>query len=130
VLEALTRRFRLADDVDLLKILHECPEPPLLSGADFYGIASSSWLTACKRALTGDRDSRKPIEEAKKRPRLFQEDFDDEGQNSPQPEEEETRIIVNQEDFLQASKELTPSLTTNDIVRYYALRDTLQGKAR
>ncbi|KAJ8907325.1 hypothetical protein NDN08_007439 [Rhodosorus marinus] len=130
VLEALTRKFRLRDDVDLMKILDECPEPPLLSGADFYGLASSSWLAACKRTLTGGPDNRKPAEEVKKRPRLFQEDSDDEGQNCPQLEEEEARIIVTQEDFLMASKELTPSLTTADIARYYALRDNFQGRAK
>mmetsp|Transcript_14503 Transcript_14503/g.58794 ORF Transcript_14503/g.58794 Transcript_14503/m.58794 type:complete len:584 (-) Transcript_14503:2482-4233(-) len=130
VLEALTRKFRLCDDVDLMKVLDECPEPPLLSGADFYGLASSSWLSACKRTLTGGPDNRKPVEEPKKRPRLFQEDLDDEGQNSTRPDEEEARIIVTQEDFLVASKELTPSLTTADIARYYMLRDRFQGRAK
>lgn len=51
VLQALTRKFCLADDVDISSVLEAVPEPPLLSGADLYALAADAWLHAAKRTV-------------------------------------------------------------------------------
>ncbi len=51
VLRALTRKFVLADDVDLALVLQQAPKPPLLSGADLYALASEAWLLAARRKV-------------------------------------------------------------------------------
>lgn len=51
VLQALTRKFCLADDVDISTVLEAVPEPPLLSGADLYALAADAWLHAAKRTV-------------------------------------------------------------------------------
>lgn len=47
VLHALTRKFALADDVDILEVAQKCPER--FTGADLYGVAADAWLRAMKR---------------------------------------------------------------------------------
>jgi SpoVK/Ycf46/Vps4 family AAA+-type ATPase len=51
VLRALTRKFCLADDVDLGSVLEGVPGPPLLTGADLYALAADAWLLAAKRSV-------------------------------------------------------------------------------
>jgi len=49
VLEALTSKFQLAPDVDLQQVLASAP--PVLTGADLYGLAAQAWVRAAKRTL-------------------------------------------------------------------------------
>lgn len=50
ILRALTRKFDLSDDVDLLSVVQRCPFT--MSGADFYALASDALLLAIKRKIT------------------------------------------------------------------------------
>ena len=49
VLQALTRKFKLADDIDLPIIAEKCP--PTFTGADMYALSSDAWMTALKRTV-------------------------------------------------------------------------------
>ena len=46
---ALTRKFELDADVDLLDLAGRCP--PLLTGADMYALCADAWMNALKRAV-------------------------------------------------------------------------------
>lgn len=50
VLQALTRKFVLSQDVNLEEISRECP--PRLTGADLYGVCSRAWMRAFKREVS------------------------------------------------------------------------------
>jgi SpoVK/Ycf46/Vps4 family AAA+-type ATPase len=45
----LTRKFKLAADVDLAAISRACPKT--LSGADLYALAADAWMVALKRRI-------------------------------------------------------------------------------
>ena len=49
VLQALTRKFALEDDIDLGIISERCP--PNFTGADMYALSSDAWMTALKRTV-------------------------------------------------------------------------------
>ncbi len=49
VLQALTRKFTLKNDVDLPIIAEKCP--PTFTGADMYALSSDAWMTALKRTV-------------------------------------------------------------------------------
>ncbi|KAI8103357.1 hypothetical protein M9435_004696 [Picochlorum sp. BPE23] len=55
VLEALTRKFVLEQDVDLDSVAEACPSR--LTGADMYGLCSKAWMSAFKRTVTEDQDA-------------------------------------------------------------------------
>ena len=49
VLQALTRKFVMEDDIDLDIIAEKCP--PTFTGADMYALSSDAWMTALKRTV-------------------------------------------------------------------------------
>lgn len=49
VLRALTRKFQLADDVDLAAVARECAVT--FTGADLYALAADAWTCALKRLV-------------------------------------------------------------------------------
>jgi SpoVK/Ycf46/Vps4 family AAA+-type ATPase len=49
VLAALTRRFRLADDVDLRALAGSMP--PNYTGADLYALCADAWMSGMKRLI-------------------------------------------------------------------------------
>lgn len=51
VLEALTRKFQLAEAVSLAAIAQRCP--PTFTGADLYALCADAWLLALKRKVRG-----------------------------------------------------------------------------
>jgi ATP-dependent 26S proteasome regulatory subunit len=58
-LKALTRKFKLHEDVSLYAIAKKCP--PNFTGADMYALCADAWFLAAKRRvcparITGSRD--------------------------------------------------------------------------
>lgn len=49
ILRALTRKFRLAGNVDLERIADKCPQG--VTGADLYGLCSGAWMGAVMRYI-------------------------------------------------------------------------------
>ncbi|XP_076264418.1 peroxisomal biogenesis factor 6 isoform X1 [Rhynchophorus ferrugineus] len=87
VLTALTRRFKLSDGLDLKLIVESCPDN--ITGADFYGICSSAWTSAAKKLI---------------------EHIEKDGHCTDNDNFNDTDVIVSEQDFMLAIKNVKPSL--------------------
>ncbi|KAL5059168.1 hypothetical protein RYX36_030772, partial [Vicia faba] len=104
VLKALTRKFKLHEDVSLYSIAKKCP--PNFTGADMYALCADAWFRAAKRrVLNADPESSNPDNEA----------------NS---------IVVEYDDFVQVLEELQPSLSTAELKKYELLIDQFEGTSK
>ncbi|KAL2540525.1 Peroxisome biogenesis protein 6 [Abeliophyllum distichum] len=104
VLKALTRKFKLHEDVLLYEIAKKCP--PNFTGADMYALCADAWFHAAKRkVLVADSDS------------------------TDSPDHPDS-IVVEYEDFLKVLGELSPSLSMAELRKYELLRDQFQGASR
>ncbi|XP_058789652.1 peroxisomal ATPase PEX6 isoform X2 [Phymastichus coffea] len=101
VLKALTRQFRMEENGDELKKLVE-KLPANLTGADLYSVCSNAWLRAVKRIL---------IDKSLGREKVRGED-----------------VIVKLDDFLYATKELVPSVSKEEMLRYERLGQELSSR--
>lgn len=98
VMKALTRRFRLEEDVDLDAFAEKCPSN--LTGADYYALCSDAMLNTMKRKIQ---------------------------QLEAGESVDEKEVLVSQQDFNEALENLTPSLTDSEIQRYRQLRDSFSN---
>ena len=53
VLQALTRKFLLAPEVDLQSISEQCSTT--LTGADLYALCADAWMGALRRLIAGSK---------------------------------------------------------------------------
>lgn len=58
VLKALTRKFKLSEDVSLYSIAKKCP--PNFTGADMYALCADAWFQAAKRKVSASWMTRFP----------------------------------------------------------------------
>lgn len=124
ILEALTRKFKLADDVDLAKIAEKCSFT--FTGADFYALCSDSMLNAMTRsantvdaklnALNKQRtlDGLEPVSS-----RWW---FD----NVASPED--LNVLVTMEDFQKAQNDLIPSVSAEELAHYLRVKQNFEGE--
>lgn len=105
VLEALTRKFVLDDDVDILRVAEACPAT--FTGADVYALCSDAWMGAFRRIALGGDDGTRTVEPGKELP----------------------EIVVKQEDFLHSLLTLQPSLSEEEIRKYERLRESYEAQA-
>ncbi|KAL6575097.1 hypothetical protein OROMI_012382 [Orobanche minor] len=103
VLIALTRKFKLHEDVSLYEIAQICPTN--FTGADMYALCADAWFRAAKRKVS-------------------YEDLE-----SCSPDKSNT-IVVEYEDFIEVLRELSPSLSMTELKRYEMLRDQIQGSSK
>ncbi|GAV83366.1 LOW QUALITY PROTEIN: AAA domain-containing protein, partial [Cephalotus follicularis] len=100
VLRALTRKFKLHEDVSLFSIAKKCP--PNFTGADMYALCADAWFHAAKRkVLSSDSDSSR-IEQA-------------------------DSVVVKYGDFVKVLQELSPSISIAELKKYELLRDQFEG---
>lgn len=104
VLRALTRKFKFSDKLSLEKVVKTCPAN--ITGADFYGICSSAWMSAASRLI-------RKIEKGKLTgsENLTQND-----------------VIVTFKDFDDAIKSTKPSVNASDMAYFEKLRHELSTK--
>ncbi|XP_076888594.1 peroxisomal ATPase PEX6-like [Bidens hawaiensis] len=101
VLKALTRKFKLHEDVSLYSIAKKCP--PNFTGADMYALCADAWFHAAKRkVLAADAD-----------PTNVKDELDS--------------VVVEYEDFVTVLRELSPSLSLAELKKYEMLRDQFEG---
>ncbi|KAL8192030.1 hypothetical protein R6Q57_028151 [Mikania cordata] len=101
VLKALTRKFKLHEDVSLYSIAKKCP--PNFTGADMYALCADAWFHAAKRqVLAADAD-----------PTNMKDEVDS--------------VVVEYEDFVTVLRELSPSLSLAELKKYEMLRDQFEG---
>lgn len=101
VLKALTRKFNMEKDGNELEDVVE-RLPRTLTGADLYGVCSGAWLRAVRKMMT---------ENKKERENLTAED-----------------VVVCMEDFLEVGKEVVPSVSREEMIRYQRLREELSSR--
>lgn len=130
VLEALTRKFRLEDNVkDLGVIAEQCPFN--LTGADFYALASDAMLKAMTRAASAVDERIKAINDG-------QVSIDD---RHPKPmtapyylselaSKEEIEVRVGRGDFEAALRELVPSVSEAEMGHYRRVQAQFSGPVK
>ncbi|PWA43544.1 peroxin 6 [Artemisia annua] len=101
VLKALTRKFKLHEDVSLYSIAKKCP--PNFTGADMYALCADAWFHAAKRlVLAAEADTTSVKDEVES-------------------------VVVEYEDFVMVLRELSPSLSLAELKKYEQLRDQFEG---
>lgn len=118
IMTALTRKFRLHHEVNLDTLVQILPNG--FTGADYYALSSDALMRAYRRRVD---DVNAKVEELKlKQPgkHTIQSVLSNMSQN-------ELEVCVEMQDFLDASLELTPSLTPSEIKRYQDLRQNLKN---
>ncbi|XP_024017711.1 peroxisome biogenesis protein 6, partial [Morus notabilis] len=101
VLKALTRKFKLHEDVSLYSIAKKCP--PNFTGADMYALCADAWFNAAKRKVSSS-------------------DVD-----SSSADNQVDSVIVEYDDFVQVLRDLSPSLSMAELKKYELLRDQFEG---
>lgn len=157
ILKSQTRKFSLAKDVNLEMALAHAPEPPNLSGADIYAMASSAWMLAVTRAVhmqskSGviEENSLEGVEhdlsiftdvsDPADIHEMYRSWFLDIGTaESGIPtklaadvctrDHEEPMVTVSQTDFVKAAKQLKPSLSQSQLKDYEELRQRVESGA-
>lgn len=103
VLKALTRKFKLHEDVSLYSIAKKCPQN--FTGADMYALCADAWFHAAKRKVLTQSDSTSADDQA-------------------------DSVVVEYEDFVKVVVELSPSLSIAELKKYEQLRDQFEGTKR
>lgn len=123
ILEALTRKFKLANDVDLFEIAKKCSFT--FTGADFYALCSDSMLNAMTRTANEvDAKIKKYNEElkAQEKEEISTRWWFD---NAATPNDIE--VLVTMEDFNKAQNELIPSVSAEELEHYLRVRENFEG---
>ncbi|KAK6201047.1 peroxisomal assembly protein [Scheffersomyces amazonensis] len=123
ILEALTRKFKLDDDVSLEKIAEKCSFT--FTGADFYALCSDSMLNAMTR-VANEVDSK--IKE-------FNRNLESEGKETISTRwwfdnistENDVNVLVKMQDFEKAQQELIPSVSAEELQHYLRVRQNFEG---
>ncbi|KAI9101308.1 AAA-domain-containing protein [Phlyctochytrium arcticum] len=126
ILQALTRKFRLDPDLDLRTVAEACPFH--YTGADFYALCTDAMLKAILRTI---EQVDTEIEKMNKT-----------GPHAPHPHPitapyylehlaspSSTFVQVSEGDFMLALKELVPSVSPDELMRYRAVRETFDADA-
>lgn len=101
VLKALTRKFKLHEDVPLYSIAKRCP--PNFTGADMYALCADAWFNAAKRKALSS------------------------GSDASCMDDQSDSVIVEYDDFVKVLGELSPSLSMAELRKYELLRDQFEG---
>ncbi|CAN7038712.1 unnamed protein product [Brassica oleracea var. botrytis] len=107
VLKALTRKFKLSEDVSLYSVAKKCPST--FTGADMYALCADAWFQAAKRKV-------------RKRGLTLFKDLS-------LPEDDPDSVVVEYVDFIKAMDQLSPSLSISELKKYEALRDQFEGRS-
>ncbi|KAG7195835.1 peroxisomal assembly protein [Scheffersomyces spartinae] len=119
ILEALTRKFKLDDDVDLMEIARTCSFT--FTGADFYALCSDSMLNAMTR-IAGEVDTKfNQYNNGKTEPVSIRWWFD----NVSTPDD--ISVVVKQEDFVKAKDALIPSVSAEELQHYLRVKENFEG---
>ncbi|XP_031839434.2 peroxisomal biogenesis factor 6 [Nomia melanderi] len=109
VLEALTRKFKLRENGEELgELVDQLPDHT--TGADLYSVCSNAWLNAARKVLSKYDQTLKNLEEST----LCKVDLNE-------------SITVELEDFLQAARELVPSVSKEEAERYKRMQTELSS---
>ncbi|KAK9142986.1 hypothetical protein Syun_012386 [Stephania yunnanensis] len=104
VLAALTRKFKLHQNVSLYSIAKKCPLN--VTGADMYALCADAWFHAAKRTVSSLPSGSSSVKD----------DTDS--------------VTVELDDFIKAIREISPSLSMSELRKYEMLRDQFEGASK
>lgn len=119
ILEALTRKFVLDNDVKLIELAKLCPFN--YTGADFYALCSDAMLNAMSRI------ARMVEKKVSQHNELTGENISTRRWFDKIATKEDTKVVVKMEDFLKAQEQLTPSVSRAELNHYEAVRANFEG---
>eukprot|EP00945_MAST-04E_sp_MAST-4E-sp1_P004162 g4162.t1 len=117
ILQALTRKFVLEDDVNLLDVIKSCPGN--YTGADFYALASNALSFSIKRRAKGImtvvNSMNEKVEDSKKKMTIpkYLQSLDDEALS----------VKVGMEDFMKAREGIVASVSEEEHLKYLRLKE-------
>ena len=119
ILEALTRKFELSDDVSLEEVADMCPFT--YTGADFYAMSSDAMLNAMTRTA-GEIDAKiAAYNKNADTPISIRKWF------QSVASENDTKVRVSKQDFAKAQRELVPSVSAEELQHYLRVRKSFEG---
>ncbi|PVU91344.1 hypothetical protein BB559_004180 [Furculomyces boomerangus] len=137
ILNALTRKLTLSDDLDLMNVAKKCDYN--LTGADFYALCSDAQLKATLRSIRQIDELVRVWNQENELEELREKDVSaDQGekkQHHPWPvtagyyldhiaSDESKSVVITEGDFDEALGELVPSVSFAELDRYQKLKET------
>lgn len=119
VISALTRKFKLDQDVNLMEVAEHCPFN--YTGADFYALCSDAMLNAMTRTA-GDVD--KKVAEYNK---LHKTDLSVRHWFDRVATAEDTEVTVRMVDFLKAQREMSASVSEEELKHYLRVKASFEN---
>ncbi|PIA37783.1 hypothetical protein AQUCO_03000366v1 [Aquilegia coerulea] len=104
VLKALTRNFKLHENISLHSIATRCPQN--FTGADMYALCADAWFHAAKRKVVSLQSDSSGIDD------------------------QSDAVIVEFDDFVKVLGELSPSLSVAELKKYELLRNQFEGSTK
>ncbi|DBA02230.1 TPA: hypothetical protein N0F65_007640 [Lagenidium giganteum] len=124
VVQALTRKFHMAPDVNLNAIIAQCPLN--FTGADFYALCSTTLASALKDRVA---NIDKQLDELNAADCYSSNRMTARALLNKLPPEE-LRVAVNQHHFLNALEQVVPSVSPAELQHYERLKDQYSSKRR
>lgn len=120
IIKALTRKFSLSSDIDLLKVAQSCPYT--YTGADFYALCSDALLNAMTR-VAGEVDKKWGQYNSNRDEKISLRVWFDKIATLADIE-----VLVNLSDFEKAQKALIPSVSEDELRHYLHLKNTFESQ--
>ncbi|KAF2636342.1 peroxin 6 [Massarina eburnea CBS 473.64] len=122
ILEALSRKFTLHPDLSLQRVAEGLPFT--YTGADMYALCSDAMLKAITRQARAVDEKVKAYNAAHS-PQITIAYFFDH-----MATEEDTAVMVTEQDFIDAHRELVPSVSADELQHYDTVRKTFEGTGK
>ncbi|CAI6278680.1 unnamed protein product [Periconia digitata] len=122
ILEALSRKFTLHPDLSLQRVASGLPFT--YTGADMYALCSDAMLKAITRQARAVDEKVKHYNAAHT-PQITIAYFFDHLAT-----DEDTAVMVTEQDFIDAHKELVPSVSAEELKHYDRVRKTFEGTGK
>ncbi|TFY82055.1 hypothetical protein EWM64_g1949 [Hericium alpestre] len=125
ILQALTRKFRLDPDLDLWKVVEQCPFN--FTGADFYALCSDALLKAMARKAEEIDDIIAHISQSHASTQR-QEKITPQYYLNEIATPADILVTVSQKDFNAALSELVPSVSQSEMEHYAQIRGQFSSR--
>ncbi|KAI9883760.1 MAG: ectonucleotide pyrophosphatase phosphodiesterase [Watsoniomyces obsoletus] len=117
ILQALTRKFALAPEVSLARVAETLPFT--YSGADIYALCSDAMLKAVTRRVSALEAKIEAMHGQHMSTTYYLDHL---------ATEEDTAVVVSEDDFLAAERELVGSVSARELEHYNRVRQTFETK--
>jgi len=124
ILEALTRKFNLDDNLDLEEVAEACPFN--YTGADFYALCSDAMLRAMTRKAE-EVDMRIAELNATPPPHSFPYPLTPQYYLASMAKPDEIEVKVGKGDFMGALEKLVPSVSADEMSHYRSVQQQFKG---